>query len=146
MAQHPLSDECSVVPGPDPAIRRERVRIAELARYLHHSLVDLHKFARKRGLLHRAWRPPGRTEYYWVTAQTAMRMIAYARGIQGEWALAGKDFHEHQSRAAQYARACKEKKAKRALQAAQTSRVAFLGAGAPDSTPEREGVHGSEDR
>jgi hypothetical protein len=139
MAQHPLSDECSVVPGPDPALRRERVLLTDLSRYLHHPHLDLRRYAKKRGLLHAGWRPLKRGRYWWVTAQTAMRLIAYARGIQGEWALAGKDFHEYHEKRFQRERRCKEKKAKRALQAAQTSRVAFLGAGAPDSSAEREG-------
>jgi len=136
MAQHVSSGECSVVPGPDPAIRRERVYLTELARFLHHSVVALRKYARQRGLLHHSSRFPGRTAVYWVTAQTAMRLIAFARGVQGQWALDGKDFHAHQERDVMDQRKCRERKAERARQAAQTASIAFCGAMAPKSGDE----------
>jgi len=76
------------------AALKERVFLADLARYLHHRIGVLRKFGKKEGLIRRASRGTAHDPAEYVSAYGAMRIIAYVRAIQGENYLHGRQFHE----------------------------------------------------
>lgn len=72
---------------------KERVYLTELAAFLGHSVVALRRFAKSNGLLKRVSIGACRSPLSYVTPYGAQRLIAYARAIQGDWHLKGRDFH-----------------------------------------------------
>lgn len=67
--------------------------MVELARYLGISWAILHKYGRRRRLLHWASRGGAHDPIAYVTELGALRLIAYARVRQGAWYVKGKDYH-----------------------------------------------------
>ncbi len=67
--------------------------VRELAAYLGHDPRDLRRYARERGLLHRSWGLPRSHVLWWVSAETATRLIAMVRAKQGAVYLGGRDYH-----------------------------------------------------
>lgn len=92
MARRPEGDERLVVPACSVAERGRRVYVTELGRYLGHPLPQIYRFLRKRGLLHYASRGAAHDPTPYVTEETALRVIAHCRAIQGEVYLQGKDY------------------------------------------------------
>lgn len=72
---------------------KERVYLTELAAFLEHSYPALRRFAKSHGLLKEARLGACRKGVSYVTPYGAQRLIAYARAIQGDWHLKGRDFH-----------------------------------------------------
>jgi hypothetical protein len=88
----PAGDERAVVPMPTTR-SKERIYLTELTQFLQHNPSALKKFAKREGLLRKAsLGHRGSVEY--VSPYGAMRLIAYARAIQGENYLRGQQFHE----------------------------------------------------
>ena len=97
MTYRPAGDERAVVPTRSEvssAALKERVFLADLARYLHHRIGVLRKFGKKEGLIRRAGRGGAHPPAEYVSVYGAMRIIAYVRAIQGENYLHGRQFHE----------------------------------------------------
>lgn len=103
MARGPEVYEC-LVPEIRYGERRERVYITELARYLHHPAKAIRKFAKQHGYLRRYPRFPNMDH---VAPHAARQIILWARTIQGEWYVNGKDFHAYQDKIAKSRRECR---------------------------------------
>jgi hypothetical protein len=92
MARRPEPDERFLVPACSGPLR-ERVYVTELAKYLGIHIRILRKYARRHRLLHYATRGTGVEPIAYVTEHGAMRLISFARVVQGKVYAAGKDFH-----------------------------------------------------
>lgn len=82
-----------MLPEPEQSWRGQRVYVRELAAYLGHDPRDLRRYARERGLLHRSAGYPRSHVLFWVSAETATRLIAMVRAKQGAVYLGGRDYH-----------------------------------------------------
>lgn len=96
---------------PEYAPRRgiERVWIVELAGYLDHSPVAICAWCRKRRALRR-WRSRHGGIRHWITPEMAMRVILWARSVQGEQYLKHRDYHVDKERTRLYQVKCRQRK------------------------------------
>lgn len=75
----------------DPYV--ERIILKELAVYLHHPFQQLKKLAASWGALGFIWVKNPKKRVWWVTPNTAQRLIIYARAKQGEVFHKGINYH-----------------------------------------------------
>jgi Mn-dependent DtxR family transcriptional regulator len=119
MARRPFSGECSVLTGRDLPTRGEKVFTSELARFLGVDPSVLVAMARKRRLLKRTYRHPGREKVYYLTLYGAAQVITAIRAIQGQEWLEGRDYWEVRK---EWARAKAAERARAALNENMTIR------------------------
>jgi hypothetical protein len=94
MTRRPDADETIILGTCSGWKGGEMFFIADLALYLHTSTQAIRKWGRKQQLMKRLvlhCRGGNSVEYF--TRYGALRVIAHFRAVQGEEALAGRDYH-----------------------------------------------------
>lgn len=90
----PVGDERLVVPPRSP-LRKERIYLGDLAKYLHHNPGTLIRVAKRQGWLRKTGGSCILGNVRYVSEYAAQRLIAYIRALQGAMYHQGCNFHEH---------------------------------------------------